>query len=681
MGTHSLNVSWAVIGVFLVYIGVSPAGIGAGSDPPSAVVPRVDRARVANHDLSRYAPGGGIVFTQIPLARVAGAKSFATGMLRASYGDGGRLVLLTKDGSTRVLTADFESAADPAISFDGKRILFAAKKSVADRWNIFEMAADGSGIHQITHEAGNCRTPMYQSALFYLNDARPSYQVTFVSDVAGELNEVGPPTKTDLYSVRFDGTGLRRLTYEVSASYDPFQMQDGRILFSNWQRSQLGKGALGTIDLSAVHLDGTDYAAFSGTQGLRIKHMACATSKGKVAFVESERPPWDGSGSIGVISLRRNLHSYRAVTVPADGFFLTPSPLPDGSILVSRRPAGGGVYAIYRLDLESGSRTLVFQQPGYHTIQAVALAERPEPDGHSSVVEDDQNWSKLYCLSAYENDLKREWMPPGTARRIRVIEGLPRVAGAFPNGTGATADSLSGMIQKRLLGDLDLDDDGSFHLLVPPNTPIQLQIVDRDGMALRTSAWIWAKNKENRGCIGCHEDGERTPDNVFAKALGHAAAELMLPPGQRRTVDFRRDVQPILTAKCANRACHGGAIPPSLGEPDAGHRPGDAVFPPAYQSLLARPDTPAPADRGKYVDPGRARTSRLVWAISGRNTARPWDGSATVPAAKRMPPAGSAPLTEEERRAIIEWIDLGAQFNGLPSDGTKTRARASGGQP
>ena len=120
-------------------------------------------------------------------------------------------------------------------------------------------------------------------------------------------------------------------------------------------------------------------------------------------------------------------------------------------------------------------------------------------------------------------------------------------AGAKP------ADSLSGTIRKRLLGDLDLDDDGSFHLLVPPNTPIQLQIVDRDGMALRTSAWIWAKNKENRGCIGCHEDGERTPDNVFAKALGHDAADLMLPPERRRTVDFRRDIQPILTAKCASR--------------------------------------------------------------------------------------------------------------------------------
>jgi hypothetical protein len=255
---------------------------------------------------------------------------------------------------------------------------------------------------------------------------------------------------------------------------------------------------------------------------------------------------------------------------------------------------------------------------------------------------------------------------------------LPRGVGALVEGSGATTDSLSGMIQKRLLGDLELDDDGSFHLLVPPNTPIQLQLVDRDGMALRTSAWIWSKNKENRGCIGCHEDAERTPENVFAKALSHAAADLTLSPERRRTVGFRRDVQPILTARCANQACHGGAIPPKLSEANARYGPGNAVLPVAYLSLLAKPAAPVPAGRGKFVDPGRARTSRLVWAISGKNTARPWDRSGTVPVIKRMPPAGSSPLTDEERRTIIEWIDLGAQFNALPSDGTSNGVRALG---
>jgi Tol biopolymer transport system component len=572
-------------------------------------------------DLTAYAPGyAGVIFT-----RVDGLRCRAQ---RSGYGDGGKLVLLGKDGSARVLTSDFDSAADPAVSFDAKHILFAAKRAPADTWNIFEMAADGSGIRQITRNLGNCRKPMYQSALFYLNDARPSYQITFVTDAGREMNESGGETATNLYSIRFDGSLLRRLTYGISASYDPYQMEDGRILFSEWQA--------GRIDLFAIHLDGTDYAAFSGLQGRRVKHMACTTTKRMVVFVESDRTSPDGSGSLGLLSLRRNLHSYRALTTPADGAFLSPSPLPDGSILVSRRPATGtGSYSIDRVDIATGRRTLVYEDAGVNAIQAVALAARLEPDGHSSVVEDDQNWSKLYCLSVYENDLKREWMPPGTARRIRVIEG-----------------DASGSARKRLLGDLEIDEDGSFHLLVPPNTPIQVQIEDADGMALRASSWFWTKNKENRGCIGCHEDGERTPDNVFAKALGHPAANLMLPPERRRTVDFVHDIQPLLASKCSGGACHGGRVSPKL----AASRPGQA-----YRELVAR----------RFVDAGRARTSRLVWAIFGRNTSRPWDRSTAAPVPARMPPRGSTPLTDDERRAIVEWIDLGAQLN----------AASPGGQP
>ena len=53
-----------------------------------------------------------------------------------------------------------------------------------------------------------------------------------------------------------------------------------------------------------------------------------------------------------------------------------------------------------------------------------------------------------------------------------------------------------------------VEEDGSFNLEVPANTPIELQLLDDDGMALRRCGWIWAKNHEPRGCIGCHEDGE-----------------------------------------------------------------------------------------------------------------------------------------------------------------------------
>ena len=562
--------------------------------------------------------GAPIVFAQLP---PAGSP--------AEYGRGGHLALLSPDGTTRVLTKDFESAMDPEVSFDGKRILFAGRKTASDHWNIYEMAADGSDARQITRGLGDCRSPVYQSALFYLNDSQPIYQVTFVSTAAGEYNEHGAALASSLYSIRLDGSELRRLTYTASSSFDPWQMPDGRILFSSWHGARAG--------LFGINLDGTDYAAFSGEQGRRLQQMACTTAKRMVVFIEGEQATWDGAGTVSTLSLRRNLHSYRALSAPADGLYHSPSPLPDGSVLISRRPATGtGTHGLYRLDPETGRAQLVFADPRFHNIQAKLVAPRNEPDGRSSVVEEGEPNATLYCLSVYTTDFADPtWMPPGSVKRLRVLEGVPRKTAAAP----------SPLLHRRLLGEIDLDEDGSFQIRVPANLPIQLQALDSDGIALRSSAWIWAKNRENRGCIGCHEDRERTPENVMAQALTHPAVQLTLAPERRRTVDFRRDIMPIVAARCAS--CH-AAAPLPLASAQV-----------AYKSLLA------------HVQPGRARTSPLVWRIYGRNTSRPWDGVAAAAAVAPMPPAGSPPLSAEEKRAIAEWIDLGAHWDALPPGGQR----------
>ena len=589
-----------------------------------------------------------MIFTQVP-----------NGLSSQSFGEKGRLVLLSRSGKLRVLTAEFESAADPAVSFDGKRILFAAKRKQGDLWNIFEMQADGSEVRQITKAMGNCRKPIYQPAIFYLDDPLPSYQITFVSDLEGATNESNENAATNLYSVRMDGSRLRRLTYGMSSSYEPFQMQDGRILYSSRENSKLENGRDGRIDLFAVHIDGTDVGTFSGSQGLRFKRMACTTPKRKAVFVESEETNHDGAGTLATIDLRRNLRSYKQLTSGKDGLFAWPSPLPDGTILVSMRgDAADSRFAIYWMDIESGRKALVQSDLKYDNVQAVMVGSRPEPDGHSSVVEDDKNWSKLYCLSTSITDVDREWLKPGMAKRVRVVEGLPRTK-ANPS------DSLSGLAIKRLLGETEIEDDGSFHLLVPPNTPMQLQVLDEDGLALRTSEWMWTKNKENRGCIGCHEDGELSPENVFPKALGKPAADLMLAPERRRTVDFERDIMPMLQTKCVS--CH---------------KPQDTSiavegFPKAYAELLFGVDDKG---RGKFVDPGRARTSRVIWAIYGKNTSRPWDGVTAAGQIKAMPPAGSPQLTDDEKRAIAEWIDLGAQFRPVPSHPVQASTSTRGQQ-
>jgi hypothetical protein len=525
-------------------------------------------------------------------------------------------VLLGTDGRLRVLTEGFQSAADPEVSFDGKRLLFAAKKNAQDNWDVYEMEISGTRPRQVTRSMGNCRSPMYQSAIFYLDEPRPSHQITFVGDAAGELEERGAGRRTHLYSVMEDGSGLRRLTFNLSNNSGPVMAWDGRILFAAGTR------------LFGIHLDGTDYALAAESRS-RIQRMPATTPSGLVVFVEPDRFSWDAGGTLASVTLRRPLHSYRRITQPAEGVFHSPSPLPDGSVLVARRPANGtGRYGIYRLAPATGRTEPIHEDPSWNEMQPRAVAPRAEPDGHSSVVDEQEPTAKLYCLNVYDSDLGPNWVPKGSIKRLRVLEGLPR---------SAPAD----VEWRRFLGEVDIEDDGSFQLQVPANTPIQLQVLDKDGLALRSSSWIWAKNKANRGCIGCHEDPERTPENVLAKAIVKPAIQLTLAPERRRTVDFRRDVQPIVNNRCANRACHDGTAAPRL---DAG-------------------------GIAKFVDPGRARTSRLVWSILGRNTSRPWDSVPTA-TVRRMPPSGSASLTADETRIIIEWIDLGA-----------LRESAAGGRP
>ena len=45
-----------------------------------------------------------------------------------------------------------------------------------------------------------------------------------------------------------------------------------------------------------------------------------------------------------------------------------------------------------------------------------------------------------------------------------------------------------------------------------------------------TCGWIWVKPKETRGCIGCHEDPERIPENEYVLALRRPSNRLLLPP-------------------------------------------------------------------------------------------------------------------------------------------------------
>ena len=106
---------------------------------------------------------------------------------------------------------------------------------------------------------------------------------------------------------------------------------------------------------------------------------------------------------------------------------------------------------------------------------------------------------------------------------------------------------------------------------------------------------------------------------------------------------FARDVQPILTARCATAGCHTAVTHQAGLVLQAGI---------AYDSLVGRPSTLAP--QFVRVVPGDADASWLVRMIGADPDARF--------GIERMP-LGRPPLTDNQIATIVRWVTQGASRN------------------
>jgi hypothetical protein len=376
-------------------------------------------------------------------------------------------VVVWDGGAVRVLTGEFRNAADPAVSFDGRRILFAGQKAAGARWQIFELEVASGRARQLTEGAADCRQPVYLSRLFNLEEEQPWYEAAFVSGGAIE-------------SVRLDGTGRRRLTWAPGLESDPALLPEGRVIFTKERRA-------GVPELFGVNLDGTDYARFAPVAA----RMASATRGRELVYVQS--------GRLAALRLDRPLGGARWLTRAADGEFRWPSDA-EGGVLASRRQAGG-TFGVWRIDLAKGAMSEVFDDPAWDELQAKELARRAEPDGRGSVVDAKAPTAQFYCLNVYTTDEPAALK--GGVKRVRV------------------------WTRAGLLGEAPVEQDGSFYVETPANEAVRFQLLGAGGAVLRTSGWVYARNMEKRGCIGCHEDPELTPENREAMAVVKPAVRLV----------------------------------------------------------------------------------------------------------------------------------------------------------
>jgi hypothetical protein len=188
------------------------------------------------------------------------------------------------------------------------------------------------------------------------------------------------------------------------------------------------------------------------------------------------------------------------------GEFHSVVPLSSDEYVVSYRPPGADRYGLYAFEPATARLEPILEpDPGYDAIEAVVAVARPALKRFESVVDLQTETGQLYCLDADHSDLP-------AAR-----SGFPA---AGPGGASGPSATVRVRAATGTLGEVPLEADGSFYLELPADTPVQLETLDAAGRVVRgPSAWIWVRPNERRGCIGCHEDRELSPENRVPLAI------------------------------------------------------------------------------------------------------------------------------------------------------------------
>jgi hypothetical protein len=260
--------------------------------------------------------------------------------------------------------------------------------------------------------------------------------------------------------------------------------------------------------------------------------------------------------------------------------------------------------------------------------------------------------------------------------------------------------------------------DTSFLAKIPADTPFTFQTLDRSGLVLNMAqTWHQLRPGELRAdCGGCHshsqaplafantaagqpgfEPVDLTATTPLLSADAQGNPTLRVEPAIAVDVEFLRDIRPLLQRSCVSCHTQNAASPPGnlvlddLG--DHGGVPGDyfrlaaddgAQF--GWAPVIANGSW-RQTNASRYVRRFQSRRSLLVWKLFGErldgwtNADHPTESvpgnAATLPPGAApnaadldytgtiMPPvdSGVPPLSEDEKRMVARWIDLGAPID------------------
>jgi formylglycine-generating enzyme required for sulfatase activity len=456
---------------------------------------------------------------------------------------------------------------DVDLDFTADKLLFSSIGS-HDRWQIFELKADGTGLRQVT-PTDQPDVDNYDAC--YL----PSGKILFGSTACfhGVPCVGGGNTVANLYLMDSDGKNLRRLTFDQDHDWCPVVMNNGRILYTRWEYSDTPHYF--TRILFQMNPDGTDQREYLFSNSYWPNSTFYARpipgSPTKVVAIVSGHhgvprmgellvfEPATGRREAEPVAQRIPGHGKPVPPTMTDGLvesswpkFLHPYPLSEKYFLVSCQPNAQANWGIYLVDLFDNS-LLLAEAPGCALLEPVPLRATPRPPVIPDKVDLAARDATMFIADVYAGP-GLAGVPRGTVKRLRLYSfhyAYPGMGGHINIGIDGPWDA------RRILGTVPVETDGSARFRVPANTPMAIQPLDAQGRAVQVMrSWCTAMPGETLSCIGCHEPQNATTATKPALASLKPAAEITPWYGPERPFGFLREVQPVLDRYCVG--CHDG---------------------------------------------------------------------------------------------------------------------------
>ncbi|HNQ89873.1 MAG TPA: hypothetical protein PKM73_14735 [Verrucomicrobiota bacterium] len=457
--------------------------------------------------------------------------------------DVGRLeVWDPRDGTVRVL-ADFAGGTvrDPCVHYDGRRVLFSARRPGDDFFHLYEVLSDGTGLRQITDG------PYDDYEAVYL----PDDDLLFVSTrcrrwVNCWMTQVGV-----MYRCNPSGDGIEAVSANTEHDNTPWVMPDGRILYTRWEyvdRSQVEFHHLWTMNP-----DGTGAMVYYGNQRPNIVMIDAKPIPGTSEVIASFSPGHGVNEHAGIATVvtpdagpdapasARALHQGALVR--------DPFPLAGGYVLAAR---GNQIVLIAR----DGRVQPVYTHPGAGELhEPRPLTARPRERVIPRRTAPASATGTLLLADVYTGR-HMDGVRRGDIRKLLVLECLPKPVN-FSGGPDLTS-WLGTFTLERVVGTVPVEEDGSAFFELPAGRQFFFVALDAEDRSVkRMQSFTSVMPGETTSCVGCHEDRALTPHDVrrtTLQATRRAPSRIERFAGYPDVLDFRRDIQPILDRHCVE--CH-----------------------------------------------------------------------------------------------------------------------------